>query len=618
MLALGLFALALFVVRLTGLPNLFDNECRLGESVLDVVQHGNWLCPHDALGHTDKPPLLAWLSALVTLVTGRVDRFTLYLPSAVATAALAGLVLAAGRRHFGWWAGFLGGLVYLASEIATKQVTTARWDALFALTVTLAALAAFCAWTTGRGWVWFWLAAAAPTLTKGPLGVLLAGAGLAAAWWERASGPPWPVRGTQAAGIGLYLALALGWFLLAWRQEGSSLVENMLGRELLGHAIEHAPGRHFTRPLEDFFGNFAPWSLAAALGLGRTLLRPAADARARRCDRARPRTALHEAPRGLFRQLRPLEPGGGARPRAHAAAARGRRTRAALRAVSRLLAGRRASRLLPRPAHGRAAHPSDRPGSSSAGGPRARPADPGSATGDRGLPRCSRRGADLGPRRGPLSLARAPDARRRPHARARTARRRRARCRRRRLSAHRGRRPLRARAAARNAGYASPRRRRGAAPRGRGRRLRGRRRRGPPARGPRPVDAHLRGGRLHHRRRPLRSPRRQPPAARVGRAHGARPRQDGDRARPRTPRARRRAPARLRRRPRRRQRRAHQPRRPPHGARRAPEPQRALARAHARARRDLAPRRALVSRAASRRARSRRAARRDGPRRDDR
>src|SRR5579884_2711520 len=285
MLALGLFALALFVVRLAGLPNLFDNECRLGESVLDVVQNGNWLCPHDALGHTDKPPLLAWLSALAALVTGRVDRFTLYLPSAVAPAALAGLVLAAGRRHCGWWAGCLGGLAYLASEVAAKQVATARWDALFALTVALAALAAFHAWTTGRGWVWFWLAGAAATLTKGPLGVLLAGAGLAAAWWERACGTPWPVRGRQAAGIGLYLALALGWFLLAWRQEGSSLVENMLGRELLGHAIEHAPGRHFTRPLGDFFGNFAPWSAAAALAVGRTLLRPAADARERRFER---------------------------------------------------------------------------------------------------------------------------------------------------------------------------------------------------------------------------------------------------------------------------------------------------------------------------------------------
>jgi 4-amino-4-deoxy-L-arabinose transferase-like glycosyltransferase len=285
MLVLGLFALALFVVRLTGLPNLFDNECRLGESVLDVVQNGNWLCPHDALGHTDKPPLLTWLSALAALATGRVDRFTLYLPSALATTVLAGLVLAAGRRHFGWWAGFLGGLAYLASEVAAKQVATARWDALFALTVALAALAAFHGWTTGRGWVWFWLAGAAATLTKGPLGVLLAGAGLGAAWWERASGTPRPVRGRQAGGIALYLALTLGWFLLAWRQEGSALVENMLGRELLGHAIEHAPGRHFTKPLEDFFGNFAPWSAAAALALGRSLLRPAADARERRFER---------------------------------------------------------------------------------------------------------------------------------------------------------------------------------------------------------------------------------------------------------------------------------------------------------------------------------------------
>src|SRR5581483_9122975 len=59
----------------------------------------------------------------------------------------------------------------------------------------------------------------------------------------------------------------------------------MLGRELLGHAIEHAPGRHFTRPLGDFFGNFAPWSAAAALAVGRTLLRPAADARERRFER---------------------------------------------------------------------------------------------------------------------------------------------------------------------------------------------------------------------------------------------------------------------------------------------------------------------------------------------
>jgi hypothetical protein len=43
----------------------------------------------------------------------------------------------------------------------------------FAFTVSMAAFLAFRAWNTGRGWIWFWLAAAISTLTKGPLGLLL-------------------------------------------------------------------------------------------------------------------------------------------------------------------------------------------------------------------------------------------------------------------------------------------------------------------------------------------------------------------------------------------------------------------------------------------------------------
>src|SRR5439155_1467719 len=79
---------------------------------------------------------------------------------------------------------------YLLSDVGARQVATARWDGLFALTVTIAALAAFAAWSAGRGWTWFWLAAAVSALTKGPLGVLLAAFGLVAVVWERRSGHP--------------------------------------------------------------------------------------------------------------------------------------------------------------------------------------------------------------------------------------------------------------------------------------------------------------------------------------------------------------------------------------------------------------------------------------------
>ena len=67
------------------------------------------------------------------------------------------------------------------------QMATARWDGLFAFMVALTALAGFRAWTSGRGWTVFWLAAAAATLTKGPLGLLLAAFGFLAIPWERRS-----------------------------------------------------------------------------------------------------------------------------------------------------------------------------------------------------------------------------------------------------------------------------------------------------------------------------------------------------------------------------------------------------------------------------------------------
>jgi hypothetical protein len=77
----------------------------------------------------------------------------------------------------------------------------------------------------------------------------------------------------------------VGWFALALLQVGPHLIDNMLGRELLGHAVEHAPGRRFTRPAWWFLGNFAPWSIAALAGLVRSGRAPAADDRERRFER---------------------------------------------------------------------------------------------------------------------------------------------------------------------------------------------------------------------------------------------------------------------------------------------------------------------------------------------
>jgi 4-amino-4-deoxy-L-arabinose transferase-like glycosyltransferase len=105
--------IALFAIQLTGAENLLDNEYRLGACVLDVLQHGNWLCPHDVLGNTDKPPMLTWLAALASWPIGRVTTFTLYLPTALATLGTSWLIALAGGRRFGRRAGLFGGLAFL-------------------------------------------------------------------------------------------------------------------------------------------------------------------------------------------------------------------------------------------------------------------------------------------------------------------------------------------------------------------------------------------------------------------------------------------------------------------------------------------------------------------------
>jgi hypothetical protein len=281
----------MFVIRLKGPPDLMDNDQeRPAAYVMDVLQNGNWLCQRDATGDiTSKPPLYTWLAALASLPFGRLNLATLYLPGAISTLALAWLILGTGRACFGLATGFLGALTYLLSVVSIKQVALARTDGLFALTVTIAALLAYRAWQTQHGWTWFWMAAAAATLTKGPLGVLLAAGGLFAVVWERRSGSPLPLKGTQWVGIALFVLIAGGWFGLSYLKLGQPLIDKMLKQELAVEAISNARsdrlGAGFYKSSLYFLSRFAPWSLLACVGFWRAARRPSSAPTQRRFER---------------------------------------------------------------------------------------------------------------------------------------------------------------------------------------------------------------------------------------------------------------------------------------------------------------------------------------------
>lgn len=287
---IGFTAAALFLIALLGQPDLIDNERRVGAYILDAVQHGHWMAQRDTTGEVaSKPPMVTWIGASVTLLVGELNRFTIYLPSALATLVVGLLLFKIGRERFGWAAGLLAATAYLVSPMGNEIAQTARYDGLFALPVLLAAMAAFRAWTTGRGWTWFWLAAAFGTLVKGPLGLVLGAVGLLAAIWEWRSGSPLRPRGQHWLGIALYLLICGGWFWLAYREMGPPLIEKQIGRELLRHAVKgtakETMGGKFWEPTLAFLCFLLPWSVVSLLALWRVVKKPSPDHTTRRFER---------------------------------------------------------------------------------------------------------------------------------------------------------------------------------------------------------------------------------------------------------------------------------------------------------------------------------------------
>lgn len=286
----ALAGLCLFLIAITGFPELTGNEHRIGAYVMDAVDNGHWLVQRGLDEDVaSKPPMLTWLVALATLGYGELTRFALYWPNATATIVVALVLLAWGKRYFGWEAGLLSAITYLFSPIGFNQMMSVRYDGLLALPVTLAALAAFRAWTLRTSWTWFWLAAAWGTLVKGPLALLLGAVGLLAVVWEKRTGHEAQLRGRHWWGGLCYLALCGGWFMLAYADMGQPLVDKMLGRELVGHIAgedsTNALLRGFYKPTGNVLAGYAPWSVFAVLGLWRVWRRPATETDERRLER---------------------------------------------------------------------------------------------------------------------------------------------------------------------------------------------------------------------------------------------------------------------------------------------------------------------------------------------
>ena len=179
---------AILYLPALGRPALWEpDEGRYAEIAREMVLTHDYVTPHDNwVRYFEKPPLVYWAEALSIKLLGA-NELAVRLPAALASVAEVAVTAALGEAMFGAAVGLAAAMVLGLSPLVFGFARFATLDPALALFIT-AALGAF--WAAARapgfdgaaGRRWFLLSAAmaaAGTLTKGPVALVLDGRGRA-------------------------------------------------------------------------------------------------------------------------------------------------------------------------------------------------------------------------------------------------------------------------------------------------------------------------------------------------------------------------------------------------------------------------------------------------------
>jgi 4-amino-4-deoxy-L-arabinose transferase-like glycosyltransferase len=238
-----------------------------------MVESGDWLVPrYRGEAFFDKPPLTYWLMA----ASFRAFGFTLAAARAVPVAAALLLVAATawlGRRAFDRATGAMAAAVLASTLLFLTFGRVAMSDMLLALWTTAAVALSFDlddAPPRRRALAALGLGAVLGLgfLTKGPIALILPGAGLAAWWWQRRR---LARPGVLALAAAAFAAVAAPWFVLVYRRLGAAPLEYFFLRENLERFAgeTYDSGRPFFYYLGAYLAVGLPWSLLFPRAAGR-------------------------------------------------------------------------------------------------------------------------------------------------------------------------------------------------------------------------------------------------------------------------------------------------------------------------------------------------------------
>lgn len=279
LLAVGLL---LFVVNLGGYPVYTKGEAREAVIVLDMLHGGGLALPMRAgVELPSKPPLMHWLGALLSLLFGRADEWTVRLPSALF--ALGGMLAcyAYVRRLFDEPTAFLAALILGTTLQYLQAGSGARVDMTLTFFMEIAFFQ-FVALAEGvsRRTTPLYFALALAVLAKGPVGLALP-VMVAAVWLVRER----RLRTLRTLGLGrgalIVLALAGGWYAAAIATGGMPFVRKQLFAEnvfrlLPSSAFQPGHSHPFYYVELALLAGFMPWSAALVIPVAMALKRPPA------------------------------------------------------------------------------------------------------------------------------------------------------------------------------------------------------------------------------------------------------------------------------------------------------------------------------------------------------
>ena len=217
---------AILYLPALGRPALWEpDEGRYAEIAREMVLTRDYVTPRDNwVRYFEKPPLGYWATALSIRLLGA-NEFAVRLPAALSSAAEVVATAALGEAMFGAAAGLAAAMLLALCPLVFAFARFATLDPALAFFVT-AALGAFWVaahapgFDSAAGRRWFLLSAAlaaAGTLTKGPVALVLTGA-VGFAWMLAQRRAREMLRMPWLRAVAIYAAISAPWFVLAARR----------------------------------------------------------------------------------------------------------------------------------------------------------------------------------------------------------------------------------------------------------------------------------------------------------------------------------------------------------------------------------------------------------------